>query len=126
MSAKTDDASPVEIRAPKGARLLEVVWSDGSTSLYEHLVLRAFCPCAHCQGHQGPVQWLDGAEELLPPSLDDRDERDDDGGPGGDAEEPCARPLRVEPQRLEGRLGGAAEGLLRRPSRRAGRVHRGG
>lgn len=70
MSAKTADASPVEIRAPKGARLLEIVWSDGSTSLYEHLVLRAFCPCAHCQGHQGPVQWLDGAEELPDSALE--------------------------------------------------------
>lgn len=56
--------TPVELRAPRGARRLEIVWDDGRTTSYEHVVLRALCPCAHCQGHQGPVQWVHGTEEL--------------------------------------------------------------
>lgn len=53
---------PVTLRAPAGARLLEIDWSDGTTTSYRHAILRGFCPCAHCQGHHGPVQWVDGAE----------------------------------------------------------------
>ncbi len=57
-------ATPVEIRAPRGALLLEIVWDDGRTSLYSHRVLRGFCPCAHCQGHQGPIQWVHEVESF--------------------------------------------------------------
>jgi DUF971 family protein len=53
---------PVELRAPKGARLMEIDWSDGTTSSFRHVILRGFCPCAHCQGHHGPIVWVDGAE----------------------------------------------------------------
>ena len=55
---------PVEIRAPEGARLLEIVWDDGATMLYEHRVLRGLCPCAHCQGHSGAIRWVEGTEAL--------------------------------------------------------------
>jgi DUF971 family protein len=54
---------PVELRAPRGAHVLEIVWSDGSTSTFSHRLLRGFCPCAYCQGHQGPIRWADGAPE---------------------------------------------------------------
>lgn len=54
---------PIEVRAPRGARVLEIDWSDGESTSYRHLVLRAFCPCAHCQGHQGPIRFWEGAEE---------------------------------------------------------------
>lgn len=53
---------PVELRAPRGARLMEIEWSDGATTSYRHLILRGFCPCAHCQGHHGPILWVEGAE----------------------------------------------------------------
>lgn len=49
---------PVEVRAPVGARLLEVVWDDGNTTFFRHEVLRGFCPCAVCQGHEGSIQWI--------------------------------------------------------------------
>jgi DUF971 family protein len=49
---------PVELRAPEGARVMEIDWADGTHQRYRHLHLRAFCPCAHCQGHQGPVRWV--------------------------------------------------------------------
>lgn len=51
---------PVELRAPEGARLMEIEWSDGLSASYRHLVLRGFCPCAHCQGHHGPVAFVEG------------------------------------------------------------------
>ncbi len=54
---------PVELRAPRGARVMEIEWSDGVTSSYRHVVLRGFCPCAHCQGHQGPVVFFDPGEQ---------------------------------------------------------------
>ncbi|MEC7522425.1 MAG: DUF971 domain-containing protein [Myxococcota bacterium] len=54
---------PVELRAPEGARRMEIDWSDGSTTAYHHAILRGFCPCAYCQGHQGPVRWVEGAEK---------------------------------------------------------------
>lgn len=52
---------PVELRAPRGAHVLEIVWSDGSTSTFTHRLLRGFCPCAYCQGHQGPIRWAQTA-----------------------------------------------------------------
>lgn len=55
-------ATPVELRAPEGARLMEIDWSDGTTTSHPHLLLRGFCPCAHCQGHHGPLVWVEGAE----------------------------------------------------------------
>lgn len=54
---------PVELRAPRGARLMEIDWSDGMTTSYRHALLRGFCPCAHCQGHHGPVLWAPGADD---------------------------------------------------------------
>lgn len=67
----SESLEPVEVLAPKGARVLELVWSDGSRSSIPHRVLRGFCPCAYCQGHTGPVEWVDtdslpeGALELV-------------------------------------------------------------
>ncbi|MGE0784505.1 MAG: gamma-butyrobetaine hydroxylase-like domain-containing protein [Sandaracinaceae bacterium] len=57
----SDAPEPVELRAPVGARRLEIDWADGTTDGYRHVILRGFCPCAHCQGHHGPVRWVEGA-----------------------------------------------------------------
>jgi DUF971 family protein len=54
--------APIELRAPQGARVVEIDWSDGATSSYRHAILRGFCPCASCQGHHGPIGWVDGTE----------------------------------------------------------------
>lgn len=61
--SETSSPVPVELRAPRGARVLEIVWDDGVTSTFSHRLLRGFCPCAYCQGHQGPIGWADGAPE---------------------------------------------------------------
>jgi DUF971 family protein len=63
-------ATPAEIRAPKGALLLEIDWDDGKTSLYSHRVLRGFCPCAHCQGHSGPIKWVADVESAPSEALE--------------------------------------------------------
>ena len=54
--------TPHEVRAPAGARVLEIDWADGVTTRYRHVVLKGFCPCAACQGHQGPIAWVPGTE----------------------------------------------------------------
>jgi DUF971 family protein len=51
---------PVTLRAPVGARQMEIDWDDGHSSIYPHRLLRGFCPCAECQGHQGPIRFRDG------------------------------------------------------------------
>ena len=61
---------PIEVRAPKNARLLEIVWDDDSTTFHRHLMLRGFCPCAMCQGHEGPVRWVDATDQLPPVAFD--------------------------------------------------------
>jgi DUF971 family protein len=45
------------IRSPRGARVTEIDWVDGHKSTYPHAVLRGYCPCAGCQGHEGPIRF---------------------------------------------------------------------
>lgn len=56
------EATPTELRAPDGARRMEIDWSDGVSTAFHHQILRGFCPCAHCQGHHGPVAWVEPDE----------------------------------------------------------------
>ena len=57
MSA-SDRTTPIELRAPHGARVLEIDFADGHKASYPHEILRGYCPCALCQGHQGPVKFV--------------------------------------------------------------------
>lgn len=54
---------PVEIRAPHGAQLMEIDFADGHIGHYPHDLLRGYCPCAACQGHQGEIRFVE-AENL--------------------------------------------------------------
>jgi DUF971 family protein len=45
-----------------GAAATEIEWDDGKKARYPHRVLRGLCPCAHCQGHQGPLRWVAAVE----------------------------------------------------------------
>jgi DUF971 family protein len=59
----------LEIRAPRGARTMSVLFEDGHEGVYPHELLRGYCPCAQCQGHSGPIRYVaagpsDGAERL--------------------------------------------------------------
>lgn len=62
MSEDGDPTEPLEVRAPHGARQLEIDWADGHMGLYPHGVLRGFCPCAHCQGHEGAIRFVPGGD----------------------------------------------------------------
>jgi DUF971 family protein len=60
------DCIPVEVRAPRGARVMQIVFEDGHQGDYPHEVLRGYCPCAQCQGHNGPIHFVPGGDlELL-------------------------------------------------------------
>jgi DUF971 family protein len=58
----SDPHMPVEVRAPRGARVMEIVFDDGHTAILPHEQLRGFCPCATCQGHSGPIRFVPGGD----------------------------------------------------------------
>lgn len=53
---------PVGVKAPHGARVMEISWADGHTSKLSHEILRGYCPCAHCQGHGGTLRFVEGGD----------------------------------------------------------------
>lgn len=69
----TDRPHPVSIRSPHGATSTNVEWSDGTSSTFEHVALRAFCPCAGCQGHSGTIRWVEGTENMSKRNLELRE-----------------------------------------------------
>ena len=52
----------LEVHAPRGARVMHAVFGDGHRGEYPHELLRGYCPCAQCQGHQGPVRFIEGGD----------------------------------------------------------------
>jgi DUF971 family protein len=56
---------PTKVKAPHGARQFEISWQDAVTSRIPHKVLRGYCPCAQCQGHQGTIRFVDGGNQEL-------------------------------------------------------------
>jgi DUF971 family protein len=61
-SPQTPSAMPLEIRAPRGARVMYVQFDDGHQGVYPHEQLRGYCPCAGCQGHAGPIEFVEGGD----------------------------------------------------------------
>ncbi len=58
--------TPKRIKAPHGARIFEIEWSDGTRSAIPHEILRGYCPCATCQGHSGQIAYRPGGNlELM-------------------------------------------------------------
>lgn len=51
---------PTGVKAPHGAKELEIAWADGHRSRFPHEILRGYCPCAGCQGHSGIIQFQEG------------------------------------------------------------------
>jgi prepilin-type processing-associated H-X9-DG protein len=47
---------PTGVKAPHSARVMTITWADGHVSALPHDILRAYCPCAHCQGHGGTIK----------------------------------------------------------------------
>ena len=52
--------TPTGVKAPHGAKELEITWADGHRSRFPHEILRGYCPCAGCQGHSGIIQFQEG------------------------------------------------------------------
>jgi DUF971 family protein len=57
--------TPLEVRAPRGASVMEIDFEDGHRGVYPHEILRGYCPCAMCQGHQGPIRFVPGGDTEL-------------------------------------------------------------
>lgn len=57
--------TPLEVRAPRGASVMEIDFEDGHRGIYPHEILRGYCPCAMCQGHQGPIRFVTGGDTGL-------------------------------------------------------------
>lgn len=53
---------PTGVKAPHGARVMEITWADGHKSVLSHQILRGYCPCAHCQGHGGTIHFVAGGD----------------------------------------------------------------
>lgn len=51
MMNKPDKPVLTEARRLPEERLLRLTWNDGHAAEYEYDYLRAWCPCAGCQGH---------------------------------------------------------------------------
>jgi DUF971 family protein len=65
MTTSDPRTTPVEVRAPRGGDTLEIDFADGHRAIYPHGILRGYCPCAICQGHQGPIRFVEGGSLLL-------------------------------------------------------------
>jgi DUF971 family protein len=52
--------TPVRLKAPRGAKVMEIEWADGHKGILPHEILRGYCPCAHCQGHGGEIHFVPG------------------------------------------------------------------
>jgi DUF971 family protein len=65
MQSDVAATNPLEVRAPRGANVMEIDFEDGHRGVYPHDILRGFCPCAMCQGHQGPIRYVPGGSTEL-------------------------------------------------------------
>lgn len=57
--------TPTHVKAPRGAATTEITWGDGARCVYPNTLLRGFCPCAHCQGHGGTIEFVPGGNAEL-------------------------------------------------------------
>jgi DUF971 family protein len=63
--AQSRDSQLVGVKAPHGARVLELKWGDGRDFKLPHRIVRGYCPCAGCQGHGGGVRFIDAGDPEL-------------------------------------------------------------
>ncbi len=57
--------SPLTVRAPIGGETVEIDWADGHLGVLPNALLRAYCPCAGCQGHSGEIRYLPGGNSVI-------------------------------------------------------------
>jgi DUF971 family protein len=63
--AEDPRTTPTYVKAPHGARVMEITWADGHRSILPHEILRGYCPCASCQGHGGAIAFVEGGDAEL-------------------------------------------------------------
>ena len=61
----TTRTTATHIKAPHGAKHTEITWADGVRCIYPNELLRGLCPCAHCQGHSGAIEFVPGGNSEL-------------------------------------------------------------
>lgn len=54
--------TPTHVKAPRGAKVMEIQWADGHKGVLPHEILRGYCPCAQCQGHGGTIKLVPGGD----------------------------------------------------------------
>lgn len=57
--------TPTGVKAPHGAKVMEISWADGHRGILPHEILRGYCPCAVCQGHGGVIKFVPGGNLVL-------------------------------------------------------------
>ncbi len=57
--------TPLTVRAPVGGDVMEIDWADGHLGVLPNALLRAYCPCAGCQGHSGEIRYLPGGNAVI-------------------------------------------------------------
>lgn len=65
MSDEKTATTPTAVRAPIGAANFEIDWADGVTGRISNETLRAYCPCAGCQGHTGTIRFVPGGNSVI-------------------------------------------------------------
>jgi DUF971 family protein len=56
---------PLAVRSPRGATTTVIEWADGHRGVYPHAILRGYCPCAGCQGHEGTIRFVGASGQEL-------------------------------------------------------------
>jgi DUF971 family protein len=62
-------AALVEVRRLPEQRRLRLTWSDGHSAEYDCDYLRAWCPCAGCQGHSGTIRYQPATQPVTAASI---------------------------------------------------------
>jgi DUF971 family protein len=55
---KALETRALAVRSPRGADTTVIEWADGHRGVYPHAILRGYCPCAGCQGHEGTIRFV--------------------------------------------------------------------
>ncbi len=55
----------LQVRSPVGGDTTEIDWADGHKGVLPNAMLRAYCPCAGCQGHSGEIRFIPGGNSVI-------------------------------------------------------------
>jgi DUF971 family protein len=61
----TQETTALQVRSPVGGDTTEIDWADGHKGVLPNATLRAYCPCAGCQGHSGEIRYVPGGNSVI-------------------------------------------------------------